>query len=277
MTEHLRDEEYAGPEVGPDRERIELPFEPAKRDWAEWVYDHRRGLLVTVAVYLALGIGILVGRVTLEPVEPRSAFYIDMENLQELIEEKERLEQEVREQQLLQQLEREYEAIRNQASNAEGELNAGLRDAQGTEASQIYDEARALEARMRASREAYEQGLQSASDILNNRPADAAGDTDVNQTGRQSGRVTVSYYLPGRTDRSLPVPSYQCQGGGTVVVNIEVNQNGMVTKAAASASSSSDPCLREYAERAARSSRFNTDGSFGNAQAGTITYEFVAQ
>ncbi len=256
-------------------ERLELPFEPERRDWVEWVYDHRTGLLVTVCVYLLLGVGILTARFSLDRQEPVSAFYVDMENLQELIEKKERLEEIVRQEQLLQQLERDYEQIRNRASNAEGNLDAGLRDAQGTDASQIYDEARALEARLNASREAYERGLQSASDILNNRPEDNSGDPNAGRTSRQSGRVTVSYYLPGRSDRSLPVPSYQCEGGGTVVVNIEVDQSGRVTKAAAAGGG--DPCLREYAERAARSSRFNADASFGNAQGGTITYEFVAQ
>ncbi|MDR0955254.1 MAG: energy transducer TonB [Rikenellaceae bacterium] len=264
-------------ESAPETERMDLPFAPQGRDWAEWAYDHRRGLMVMVVAYLVLGAALAFAKITLTPSDPYSAFYVEMDQLQELIEEKERLEEQVRQMQALQEMEREYEAIRNRASNAEGELDAELRDAQGTEAAQIYDEARALEARMEASRQAYEEGLQSASDILNNRPQSGQDAAQESQTGRQSGRVTVSYYLPGRTDRRLPVPSYQCQGGGTVVINIEADANGRITKAAPAGGGAADACLQEYALRAARNSRFNTDGSFGNAQAGTITYEFVAQ
>lgn len=255
-----------------DQDRFELPFEPRRRDWAEWIYDHRTGLLVTVGVYLLLGIGVAASRISLERSAPVSAFFVEMENLQELIEQKERLEQQVREEQLLRQMEQEYEAIRNRASNAEGELDAGLRDAQGTNASQIYDQAADVQARLNASRDAYERGLQSASDILNNRPTDARGETNADRTNRQRGRVTVTYYFPsGRSHRNLPVPSYQCEGGGTVVVNVEANAGGRIIKA--SASRGADPCLKDYAERAALRSQFYT----GAQEAGTITYEFVAQ
>lgn len=262
-------------------DRIDLPFHSHGRDWVEWIYDHRRGLLAVAGVYLLFAVGIVTTKISLNTSRSQEVYYIDPAEVERLAEEKERLEAEVRQMQALQQLEREYnESIRNATSNADGELNSGLRDAQGTQASDIYNEAQAVQDRMQASREAYEQGLRDAQGILDNRPQAPAGGSSGERVerGRQAGRVTVSYYLPGRTDRELPVPSYQCQGGGTVVVDIEADRNGRVSKASVSATgSSSDPCLREYALRAARSSRFDAVETAPSAQPGTITYEFVAQ
>ena len=261
----------------PEEAPADLPFEHYRTDWAEWVFDHRWGLLVTVGAYLLL-LGVLfTGRIVLKPAADRSAFYVDIQNLEQLIEEKERLEAEVREMQALQQMERDYyENIRNRVSNEEGRLNSGLRDAQGTDASDIYEEARALEASMRASREAYERGLQDAANILENRTA-ARGGEESDTPQKVSGPVSISYSLPGRYATDLFRPTYQCRGGGTITVNITVNRNGQVTAATVAAGSTSDACLQEFAVLAAQASRFNTDGTADNNQKGTITYQFVPQ
>jgi TonB family protein len=175
-------------------------------------------------------------------------------------------------------LEREYyESVRNLASNEEGQLNAGVRDAQGTEADKIYDEARALEQRMRANRQDYEQGLQEAEGILNNRPAAPAGNNAPAASARSEGNVSISYSLAGRHAVDLYRPTYLCRGGGDVVVRIAVDRNGRVVDAAVDAASADDACLKEYAVKAALTSRFNTDGTAEPRQSGTITYRFAAQ
>lgn len=261
-----------------DEDPLKLPFEHENEDWVDWFYNHRTGVLITVGAYLLLAIGIISARITLKPTEAEAAYYIDLSNLEQLIEEKERLEQEVREMQMLQEMERDYfENIRNAASNEQGDLNSGLKDAQNTSASEIYDEAQALEDKMRTSREAYEKGLKEAENILNNRPASSSGETNTQEQGKQSGNVTVSYSLDGRHAVHLPVPAYQCQGGGMITVEIAVNRNGQVIQAAVSSGSANDPCLREFALKAAQQSRFNTDGIADNRQSGTITYLFVPQ
>ena len=261
----------------PDEDRIELPFEHHRGDWLEWVYDHRVAILVTLGAYLLLAAGIVTARITLEPARERSALYMDMQQLEQLIEEKERLEAEVRQMQALQEMEREYyEEIRNRVSSEEGDLNSGLRDAQGTQASDIYNEARALEASMQASREAYEQGVRDAARILENRSSSAQGGEN-NTSQKVSGPVSISYSLPGRYAEELYRPTYQCRGGGTITVNIVVNRNGQVTSATVASGSSSDACLQEFAVRAAQASRFNFDGTADNRQSGTITYVFVPQ
>jgi len=260
-----------------EEDRIDLPFE-STGGWVDWIYDHRWGLLITVGVYLLLAVGIVTGKIYLQSAEKDQVYLIDVTQLEELIEEKEQLEAQVREMQMLREMEREYyENVRNAASNADGELNSGLRDARGTQASDIYDEAQAVQDRMRASREAYEQGLQDAENILRDRPQPAGGNDSSQQQGKQSGNVTVSYSLPGRHATYLPVPAYQCQGGGTIVVDIEVNRNGQVSKATVAAGSVNDSCLREFALKAAQSSRFNVDETADNRQSGSITYLFVPQ
>ena len=261
-----------------EENRNDLPFEPESGHWVDWIYDHRRGLLATVIVYLLLGLGVVTARISLRPTDLQQALYVDLTELDQLIDEKERLEREVQEMQLHQQLEREYyESIRNAMSNADGELNAGQQNGQGAHASDFDREVQALEERMRASREAYERGLQEAADILRNQPQAAEGNNQSAQSGKQSGNVTVSYFLPNRQAVRLEVPAYQCQGGGSITVDIVVNRNGHVVGAAVAAGSVNDSCLREFALRAAQASRFNTDGTADNRQSGTITYLFVPQ
>lgn len=259
-------------------EKIELPFEHHQRDWGSWVYDHRAGIMVTVIAYLILGIAIVTARIIIKPKEAQTTFYVDLQQLEDLIQEKERLEEQIREAEMLQQMERDYyESVRNMASNEAGRLDAGLRDDRGTQASEIYEEAQAAQERLRASREAYERGVQEADNILNNRPQSRPGDSENRESVKVAGKVTVSYYLPGRQATYLPVPAYQCQGGGEITIDIVVNRNGQVTSASVSAVSSNDPCLREFALKAAQSSTFNVDGTADNRAQGTITYLFVPQ
>ena len=93
------------------------------------------------------------------------------------------------------------------------------------------------------------------------------------------GPTRIYYDLPGRTHRYLPVPIYKCQGSGKIVLLIEVNQKGIVEKAAiiAKESSTSDPCLIETSVTTALISRFNSDINSPKIQTGTLSYHFVAQ
>ena len=257
-------------------ERVDLPFETGRRDWSGWVYDHRAGILVTVIAYLLLAIFIVTARIIIHPTENRAGFFVDLQDIEALAEERDRLEEEVRQMQSLNQLEREYyESIRNLASNEQGQLNSGASGTQGGQ-SQVFNDARALEERMRADRENYERGLQDADNILSNRPA-ATGDSPSNETARIEGTVSISYSLSGRQAVYLYRPTYLCQGGGDVVVNIVVDRNGRVINATVNAASVDDTCLKEYAVKAALESRFNTDGTAETRQPGTITYRFASQ
>lgn len=93
-----------------------------------------------------------------------------------------------------------------------------------------------------------------------------------------SGPSVLSWTLEGRKASHLPIPAYRCYGAGTVSVAIAVDQQGKVVNAKVNDSASAeDKCLRDFAIRAARLSRFNRDMSAPVRQAGEIVYSFIAQ
>ena len=144
----------------------------------------------------------------------------------------------------------------------------------GTNAAALNDAASEAAERMRANREAYEQGLAEEQAI---RQRTGSEEGTERQDRKMKGRVTVSFSLtnPVRTSRRLVVPAYQCEGGGEVEVSVTVNRSGEVT--AAHVEYGGDACMRETALRAARASLFNIDQSAPARQQGTITYIFIPQ
>ena len=93
-----------------------------------------------------------------------------------------------------------------------------------------------------------------------------------------SGPSVVSYYLEGRKASKLPIPAYRCYGGGMVTVLISVDNAGNVMAAKVQEDGSTDDkCLREFAVRAARMSKFSSDPKAPAHQAGNIVYQFIAQ
>ncbi len=108
---------------------------------------------------------------------------------------------------------------------------------------------------------------------------DASQKKSLEMAANYAGPTRIYYYLPGRQHLYLPIPIYKCEGSGKVVLAINVNQEGFVeeAKVLSEVSSTSDPCLTETAVNTALASRFNPDANSPKIQAGTITYEFVAQ
>ena len=75
---------------------------------------------------------------------------------------------------------------------------------------------------------------------------------------------------------SLPLPSYDVQKAGRVVVKITVNQDGKVTSAVPGAAGTTvnDASLWASAKKAALRAQFNVSRSAPESQEGTITYVF---
>lgn len=88
--------------------------------------------------------------------------------------------------------------------------------------------------------------------------------------GSGSGR----YNLAGRKALALPNPKYTCNEQGTVVVQISVDRTGKVTSAVAGArgTTNSAKCLKDQAEAAAMSAKFDEGDT--EKQVGTIVYNF---
>jgi hypothetical protein len=90
-------------------------------------------------------------------------------------------------------------------------------------------------------------------------------------------RTSISYSLVDRNAYELPPPIYTCIEGGKVVVNIEVDALGFVTKADFNAKSSgtNNGCLVDHAITYALKARFSPEKR--SLQKGTITYLFQSK
>ncbi|MBL7969487.1 MAG: hypothetical protein JNK09_20975 [Prolixibacteraceae bacterium] len=93
-----------------------------------------------------------------------------------------------------------------------------------------------------------------------------------------SGKSNIHYFLENRYHLRLPIPVYLAKGGGTVIVDIQVDRSGKVIKAEPRSSRNlSDSMLPVYAKQAAEGTLFNSESKAPAIQRGTITYNFVAQ
>jgi hypothetical protein len=160
---------------------------------------------------------------------------------------------------------------RNVAVDASQQRRQSLRDDRNTNTSQLYEEARKVQQRIDAARR--EAALRQGSDEVATTVA-----TPPPAKESYNGPSVLSYDLGGRKHLSLPLPVYQCLGGGDVTVQIEVNQRGYVTNCSIRTPASIDNlCLYEAAKRAALRSRFTVDDNAPAKQKGNIVYRFIPQ
>ncbi|WP_299011677.1 energy transducer TonB [uncultured Tenacibaculum sp.] len=117
------------------------------------------------------------------------------------------------------------------------------------------------------------EGDDKQSGVKGNEKGDPNSDKYYGNSGSGSGG---NYNLAGRKALSKPIQKPDCQEEGTVVVSIEVDQNGRVTKAnpGVKGTTNSAPCLLEPAKQAALRTKWNADGNAPSKQRGTIIYKF---
>ena len=84
------------------------------------------------------------------------------------------------------------------------------------------------------------------------------------------------YQLGNRKPISRPKPDYICDEEGVVVVSIEVDTNGNVTKATPGVKGSTNTasCLMSQAKEAALKTKWSSDSKAPSKQVGTIKYRF---
>jgi len=93
-----------------------------------------------------------------------------------------------------------------------------------------------------------------------------------------TGDSNIIFYLENRYFVSWAVPVYLSQNGGTVIVDISVNRNGVVTEATTRKNNAvRDKQIFLYAQEAALRTVFNADNTAPIIQRGSIHYTFVAQ
>ena len=160
------------------------------------------------------------------------------------------------------------EPIRNTAVDA----GSQLKDDRNTDADQLYKDAERLAQELRDG-----QQLEDASEeTVELKPEKKK--TEDSKKKEYSGPSVLSYNLDGRKASHLKIPAYRCYGSGDVTVIITVNNSGQVVGAKVlDAVSSNDQCLRNFAIRAARLSRFSASTSAPPNQTGEILYRFIAQ
>ena len=236
--------------------------------------ENRAGLYLTVIFHLPVIIVLLLYSID-STLKREESFVLDFSK-QEEIERREK--EEVMKQDISQKLEDMIAAARQQTSgqirNIAVDAGAQLRDDRGTDADQLYKDAERL---ARELKNGQKDGIEE----------DASDETvemqhqkkpDNSQQKAYSGPSVLSYTLDGRKASHLPIPAYRCYGAGDVTVIITVNPQGQVINAQIMEEiSSSDDCLRKFAIRAARLSRFSASNTAPTKQTGEIVYRFIAQ
>ena len=232
--------------------------------------DQKAGIYITVSVHLAVIIVLLLIRIGQE-IQRENSFVLDFSQQEEM----ERKQEEAQLKELTaEQVERLLAAaegipIRNVTVD-----RSALKDDRGTNADELYKEAERLAQELKdgQNRQVEDpEAFAAAADPVKPQP-------QKTQEKTYSGPSVLSWSLDGRKATHLPIPAYRCYGAGEVVVIIAVNNRGDVVNAKVDNDvSSSDGCLRNFAIRAARLSKFSSSTTASARQMGTITYAFIAQ
>lgn len=236
--------------------------------------EDKAGLYVTVIVHLAVVIILLLAGLDYS-LKQEQSFVLDFSKQEEL----ERMQQEVeklqKEAEMQQAINEKLNSILGQSSPSIRNVavdRASLKDDRGTNAEELYKEAERLAKELKTGFEAPDD------DHAEITPASTPEKAKPEKKQSYGGPSVVSYYLEGRKASKLPIPAYRCMGAGEVTVLITVDPSGTVIAASVDASSSSsDGCLRSYAVRAARLSKFSALAGAPPKQSGNIVYKFIAQ
>lgn len=261
------------------RPRARVNLENTRNEgFAEWLYNHRMGLIVVLAAYIVGVVVLFTTRVSVE-IPPVEYIIEIVDELPPTEEEIEKLRQQRDE--LQREIDRRLAAVqqvRNVQSN-----DAAESEASGGELSYDADMQQMMSqvaSDMATNRGDYESGLREVAGIGNGGSGGGSGGgKGSGEKGKFSGAVTIGYSFtsPVRHHRDLYMPAYRAKGGGIVVVDVWINRNGTVTDVRIA--SSTNPELNKLAEYAAKNAKtlFNIDNTAPTSHRGTITYTFVAQ
>jgi len=231
--------------------------------------DQKAGLYITAIIHVAVIIVLLLVRIGYE-VQRENSFVLDFSQQEE--------QERIRE---------ERELKKNAAQLLENLISASagvpirnvtvdrsqLKDDRGTNADELYREAERLA-----------QDLKDGQNRVQENPEDYVASPVQQKEDKKaepkpySGPSVLSWSLDGRKASHLPIPAYRCYGAGEVTIVITVDNRGTVVNAKVDEGvSTADNCLRTFAVRAARLSRFSASQTAPARQIGTITYAFIAQ
>lgn len=237
--------------------------------------DQKAGLYITAIIHLAVIVVLLAVQIGFQ-VKKENTFVLDFSKQ----EEKERLEKQeelkISAAEKLEQMLAAAAMLQRGAEIRNVTVNRSpgqLKDDRNTDAEKLYRDAERLAEELKSGQNRQDDPEDYAS---TGQKQDKEEPITKKQT--YSGPSVLSWSLEGRRASHLPIPAYRCIGAGQVTVIIAVNNQGQVMNAKVDEDiSSSDGCLRSFAIRAARLSRFSSSTTAPSRQMGTITYAFIAQ
>ena len=236
--------------------------------------DDRAGLYITVIFHLTVIIVLLLYQID-STIRREESFVLDFSK-QEEIEKRQR--EEVFKEDISKRLDELIAAARNSnvpiRNIATDASRAQLKDDRGTDAEQLYKDAERLAQDLKKGQNdaIQENAIEETVELQHQQKSSEQNKKEY------SGPSVLSYTLDGRKASHLPIPAYRCYGAGDVTVIITVNNAGQVVRAKVMEEiSSTDNCLRSFAVRAARLSRFNAAPDAPANQTGEIVYRFIAQ
>lgn len=232
--------------------------------------EDRAGLELTIIFHLVVLIVLLVWGIGHEIVSENS-FVLDFSKQEEI---QKRQQEEVFQEEVSRHIDEliarslKDNPVRNVA------VSSQLRDDRNSraEADALYKDAERLASELKNG---YKSDIQ---EDAKEETVDYTDSSTGSKAVEYSGPSVLSWTLDGRKASHLPIPAYRCIGEGEVTVTIIVDPQGKVINAKVNDSvSSDDSCLRSFAIRAARMSRFSLSTTAPARQPGEIVYSFIAQ
>lgn len=257
-----------------------LPFLDGKKEWSEWAYRNRYGVFITVALYLSILFGFSMMSFSVGVPENIEGIVIEFVEESDIdVESEELTEQENFESADIQNL------ISDVNSSSEEDY---FESSVSPMAEKLFKEAEQLEAETKSNLLSYYENMDSINRKLEEerqaiqRRLDSINRKQISQElnthSRKSGNVTVSFDLEGRKALFMEIPAYLCEGGGKVIVWMEVGRDGKVISAFVRTSYGvTDSCVEEMAVWATKQALFDTRPSAPLKQRGTMTYIFIPQ
>ena len=236
-----------------------------------WKSEDKAGLYITVIFHLTVIIVLLIYGIdtTLKREESFVLDFSKQEELERIVKEK-AFKEDVskRLDRLIEMSRASSEPIKNIAVDA----GSKLKDDRGTDADELYKEAERLAQELKNGQ--LEDAREETVELQHEKKEQKKNES----LKEYKGPSVVTYNLDGRKASTLKIPAYRCYGSGDVTVIITVDNAGTVIGAKVMEEvSSDDHCLRNFAVRAARLSRFSASSTAPARQTGEILYRFVAQ
>ncbi len=234
--------------------------------------EDKAGLYITVIFHLTVIIILLACQID-NQMRKEESFVLDFSKQEEL---ERKLEEDMFKKDISRKLDQLIEMSRNSGEpirNIAVDAGSALRDDRNTDADQLYKDAERLAQELKNGHAVEEDAREETVEL----PVKEKKEPEKEKK-EYTGPSVVSYTLDGRKASRLNIPAYRCNGGGDVTVIITVNPQGQVVNAKVMEEiSSSDQCLRNFAIRAARLSRFSAKADAPPRQTGEILYRFIAQ